>query len=258
MKWLALDTSSAALSLALGQGELGNIVPLTSFHQRLNRQHGASLVPEIHHLLHDQNWSVDEIDGLIVGVGPGSYTGLRIGVSLAKIWGISRQIPVYQVSSLALLAQQALAGANDLILPVVDARRLSAYTNLFRKQGGQVKALGQDQHVDWQDFLDGLPAMVEPLNFDQIVLLGNQIDEFVQVIQHRYPSLPLQVQTDNQLYPRADLSFTGLTLDRVQDIHTLNPNYVHATLAERQWADQHHRPVANEEENEGYIEHFSK
>lgn len=257
MKWLALDTSSAALSLALGQGSLGNILPVASFHQQLSQQHGASLLPQIQRLLQSVDWQVEDVAGLIVGVGPGSYTGLRIGVSLAKMWGLSRQIPVYQVSSLALLAQQAQAQPDDLILPIVDARRLSAYCNLFAQAEGELTALGQDGHVDWQSFIPELMGSLSAMSYGDLILIGHQIEAFADLLHQEYPQLSFKLQSSAEYYPRADLAFTGIKIDPVKDIHTLNPNYVHATLAERQWADQHQRPVANEEENERYIEHFS-
>lgn len=255
MKYLAIDTSTDALSIATALEELDELKVTASITQVFQQQHGVTLIPEIQKMLQEQDWQASEIDEIIVGIGPGSYTGLRIGVTLAKMWGKSLNIKVSKVSSLALLASQvSLESAN--IIPIMDARRMSAYVNIYERHQGQLISQGPDIHVDWQSWLESLTDTIHSSQ-KVWVLVGRKIQAFVDIFKSLYPEIDVKVIDEDELYPQAAEVFRSDLKEAIDDMDTLTPNYAHATLAEREWAEKNDTKIANEEENERFIEHFS-
>jgi len=96
MKILAFDTSSKLVSVALFENE--RLVSSFDSEQSLNEQ-SRVLLPEIERLIKDAKWTAKEIDALYIGVGPGSFTGLRMGMALAKAWSLTKKMKFYKFSS---------------------------------------------------------------------------------------------------------------------------------------------------------------
>ncbi|WP_019636042.1 tRNA (adenosine(37)-N6)-threonylcarbamoyltransferase complex dimerization subunit type 1 TsaB [Paenibacillus fonticola] len=187
---LALDTSTSMLTVAVMEGSR----PLAERTMKAERNHSAYLVTAIEEALTAAGIGKNELDGIAAGVGPGSYTGVRIAVTTAKTLAWSLQVPVCAVSSLAAIAlggyaagtgqaaeQFALTGsgsagaaANDpadysaehWIVPLVDARRGQAYTALFSAAEGR------------------LPDRLEP---DAIRLMADWRDELAHRLQSLLP-----------------------------------------------------------------------
>jgi tRNA threonylcarbamoyl adenosine modification protein YeaZ len=113
---LALSTSSPALSIALVDGSR----VLARHHELIGRGHAEALVPAIAALLAGR-----QADAIIVDIGPGSYTGIRIGIAAARALGVAWGVPVHGVSALSLVAAQAFAAdpALDSVFALIDAGR---------------------------------------------------------------------------------------------------------------------------------------
>lgn len=113
---LALSTSSPALSIALVDG--GKV--LARHHQLIGRGHAEALVPAIAALLTGRR-----AEAIIVDIGPGSYTGIRIGIAAARALGVAWGVPVHGVSALSLVAAQAFAAdpTLDSVFALIDAGR---------------------------------------------------------------------------------------------------------------------------------------
>ncbi|WP_017668663.1 tRNA (adenosine(37)-N6)-threonylcarbamoyltransferase complex dimerization subunit type 1 TsaB [Sandarakinorhabdus sp. AAP62] len=116
MTILALSTSSPALSIALVEG----VRVLARHHELIGRGHAEALVPAIADLLGDRRAAA-----IIVDIGPGSYTGIRIGIAAARALGVAWGVPVHGVSALSLVAAQAFAADPSLgaVLALIDAGR---------------------------------------------------------------------------------------------------------------------------------------
>lgn len=114
---LAISTSSPALSIALVAGPRVQV----QRHELIGRGHAEALVPGIAALLAGQ----PRPEAIIVDIGPGSYTGIRIGIAAARALGLAWGVPVHGVSALALVAAQAFAADDGLwdLLAVIDAGR---------------------------------------------------------------------------------------------------------------------------------------
>lgn len=145
-RFLALDTATAVMAAALMEGSkvAGEV------NVRGERNHSVHVITELEHLLSDAGISGRDISGLAVGVGPGSYTGVRIAVTAAKTLAWAWKVPVAGVSTLHALAwggwaqgQSGLAAkqttlqdsAVQWIIPLLDARRGQVYTGLFAANG---------------------------------------------------------------------------------------------------------------------------
>lgn len=131
---LAIETSASICSIAL----LSENKIITVKESCEHNSHSQLLTVLIKKLLEEQNFQINNLDAIAVSIGPGSYTGLRIGVSVAKglCYGLSK--PAIAVSTLKALAKQFLNknseknNSNLLLCPMLDARRLEVYTALYK------------------------------------------------------------------------------------------------------------------------------
>ena len=144
MRVLGIDTAGPVIGLALV--EAGDPTPLDRGCIRQVRGADAALTPALAELLA----STDHLDRIAVSVGPGAFTGLRVGVSLALGLAVSRGVPVVPISSLAARASLVQA---PRVLALLDARKGRVYQRLFDTQGGLPLALGEAADVppgtDW-------------------------------------------------------------------------------------------------------------
>ncbi|PJE10890.1 tRNA (adenosine(37)-N6)-threonylcarbamoyltransferase complex dimerization subunit type 1 TsaB [Legionella sp.] len=137
MNLLAIDTSTECASIALlRNGEL------RSDEQGTQRSHARLILPMVENLLAEAEWSLSQLDAIVYGRGPGSFTGLRIACSVAKGLAYAQDLPLYPVSSLAAIANEALQQESNpqeaAVLVVLDARMNQLYWAYFNAQSYQV------------------------------------------------------------------------------------------------------------------------
>jgi tRNA threonylcarbamoyladenosine biosynthesis protein TsaB len=130
LKILGIDTSSKFLSIALAEND--NILAEES--HVLDRKHSSLLVPKIGEMLEKYGTGIREIDGFVIGLGPGSFTGLRIGVSTVKGFGIASGKPCVGVPSIDAIAMNAPDGDKNTVVPVIDAKRQQLYSAIYEKK----------------------------------------------------------------------------------------------------------------------------
>lgn len=150
----ALDTATLTLSAALLEvGEAGAKVLAERTEHQPPRSvagapvgHGARLPAVIGDLLLACDLKLSQLDGYAVGLGPGSFTGLRIGLATFKGFAYANRRPIAGTSSLASMALAALPGApaGALLVPLLDARRGELYAGFYRAEGGGVVAVRPD------------------------------------------------------------------------------------------------------------------
>jgi len=132
MKILAYDTSGDVLTAALAEN--GRI--LREEESVSTERHSSTLVPFLEQLLKKGRWKPEDIDVLAVGIGPGSFTGIRVGVTTAKLLGLVWKTKLIGVSSLEALARAK--GIPDGRVPVaVDARRGRIYAAMYENKSGK-------------------------------------------------------------------------------------------------------------------------
>jgi len=129
MNILALDTSSKTIGLAI----MADGTVLYEIHLNLGRDHSSLLLPELDRALQSLGWDLEAIDLFAVTTGPGSFTGIRIGLSTMKGFALCHAKPLVGVSVLEALARNVL-GEDMLICPVLSAPMGNIYTALYRYQ----------------------------------------------------------------------------------------------------------------------------
>lgn len=133
MNILGIDTSSKVLSIALGDGK--RIIVEES--HLLDRRHSSLLVLKIKEMLEKLSLSIDDVGAFVVGLGPGSFTGLRIGVSSVKGFGIATKKPCIGIPSIDAMALN-VDKEGKAIVPVIDAKRNQVYSAIYRKKRGHI------------------------------------------------------------------------------------------------------------------------
>jgi tRNA threonylcarbamoyladenosine biosynthesis protein TsaB len=130
VRYLAIETSSPRLSLAVGN----DIKILSTYTGTQDWRHAEQLFQGIKTLLSRVRWKIQSVTGVSVSRGPGSFTGIRIGLAAARALGQSLQVPVVGFSSLEILAAGAKTQA-EWLAPQVDALRGQIFSSLFRRNG---------------------------------------------------------------------------------------------------------------------------
>ena len=156
MLTLAFESSAKAASVALCEGEK----LLAQSSQNLGLTHSRTLLPMAEAMLKNADVSLDQVDLFAVAHGPGSFTGIRIGVSTVKGLSWASEKPCVGVSTLEALAWNGIA-AGGLLCPVMDARRSQVYNALFSVSDGKPVRLCGDRAISLEDLAAELEAKKE-------------------------------------------------------------------------------------------------
>ena len=157
MKILALETSAKAVSAAVVEN--GKV--LCSGYQDTGLTHSRTLMPIVEHILKNTDLTMSDIDVIAVSAGPGSFTGIRIGVSAAKGLAFAVDKPAIGVSTLAAMARNA-AFADGLVVCAMDARRSQIYNAVFEAKDGRLTRLTEDRAIALADLAEELKADPRP------------------------------------------------------------------------------------------------
>lgn len=164
---LNIETSTKVCSVALHRQ--GKVIALQELYTE--KSHSSMLTVMVASILQQCEYSLSNLDAVAVAGGPGSYTGLRIGVSTAKGICFSKDIPLITYNSLDTMAENIHAqtiGQYDFYLPMIDARRMEVYAKVFNSQGSATKPT-HPLIVDSSSFLE--------FQNQQLVLFGDGADK---------------------------------------------------------------------------------
>ena len=157
MKILAIETSAKSVSAAVVEGG----VPLASAYQNMGLPHSRTLLPLVDGMLSAAGLRVQDMDLLAAANGPGSFTGLRIGVSALKGLAWALEKPCCGVSTLAAMARN-LAHMEGLIICAMDARRNQVYNALFLAQDGVLTRQCPDRAIGLAELAEEIKNRPEP------------------------------------------------------------------------------------------------
>jgi tRNA threonylcarbamoyl adenosine modification protein YeaZ len=153
---LALDTATPAVTVALHDGT--SVV--ASAGQVDARRHGELLLPAVDRVLAGAGTRLDAVTGIVVGVGPGPYTGLRVGLMTADTFGLALGVPVHGLCTLDGLAYEAAdAGVEGPFVVATDARRKEVYWARYDDPRTRTTEPAVDRPADLADTVAGLPAV---------------------------------------------------------------------------------------------------
>lgn len=226
MKILAFETSAKAASVALTDG--GKL--LAESYQNTGLTHSQTLMVMAQDLLKSCGLGTKDVQAVAVAAGPGSFTGVRIGVAAAKGFAWGAELPCYGVSTLEAMARN-LGVWQGYIVPAMDARRSQVYTAVFHAEKGQLKRMEEDMAISLQELGEKIKNFEEPIFLvgDGALLCYNTLlEEVPQLVlppEHRMHQRAAGVALAAQVMADAGIPGNGAEL---------TPNYLRLSQAERE------------------------
>lgn len=212
MNLLAIDTSTDRATVALQVGTDKLILEQDNI-----RQHAQMLLPMIEQLLVEADCALSQLNGIIFGRGPGSFTGLRIACSIAKALAFSHNLPLYPVSGLAAIAFQAFQQSSTrnpehVVLSVIDARMNQLYWGVFSSNSFLV-----DEQVSSPQTI----VVPEP---NAIVLAGVQFAPYQAALSASLTNRIMSVATH---YPSASAMIDLVTMGQFSPVSVVDAEPVY-------------------------------
>ena len=194
--------------------------------------HSETLVEHIAFALKAANAKRQDLTGIAVDIGPGSFTGLRIGLATAKAMAYALDIPIVGVAATAVLAR-GLWGAGRKIYALIDAQKMSAYVEGFVFAGDRLQSLAPVEIIPLKNFA----AQLE--NSDDCILTGDAADKIDGSL---LPPKSLLAPADKLMPKGASVALLGasrLANGEADDLMTLAPLYLRRSEAEILWERRH-------------------
>lgn len=187
MNILAVESSAKVASCAILQdGEL-----VGEIYANCGLVHSRTLAPMIQNLLNVTGANIQNVDVFAVSNGPGSFTGVRIGVAVVKGMALVLNKPVVGISTLYAMAQNALDLENTVVCPIMDARVSQFYSAIFSIRNGKACRVLNDSAISAEELFLKLKAYEN----ENIVLLGDGADVFYSYVRgKRYDTEKLKIR----------------------------------------------------------------
>ena len=233
MKILAFETSAKAASVAL----LENGKLLGESYQNTGLTHSQTLMVMAEDLLKSCNLTAKDVEAVAVAAGPGSFTGVRIGVAAAKGFAWGGELPCYGVSTLEAMARN-LGVYQGYVVPAMDARRNQVYTAIFHAQKGVLSRVEEDMAISLAELGEKIKNITEP-----VFLVGDGAVLCYNTLLEEVPGLVLP--PEHRMHQRA--AGVALAAQAMADAGDpgngaeLTPNYLRLSQAERERAARENR-----------------
>ena len=221
---LALDSTAVVASVALCRDE----TPIASFHIKNGNTHSETLLPMVETVLKTAGFTVDDVDLFACSVGPGSFTGVRIGVSTIKGLAFGKNKPCIGVSTLEALALNAVP-FDGIISPVMNARRGQVYNALFRYENESLVRLCPDRALSALELEAEMEEKGEPY-----ALVGDGVEEMARVASKAAPKRISPLLTDQNAISVAKCAYRAFLSGQNGTDAELKPVYLRLPQAERE------------------------
>lgn len=231
LKLLAIDTTSNVATAAVVE-ETKCLGEITLNH---SKTHSQKMMPIIESLLNELALDIKELDGIAVSAGPGSFTGVRIGMATAKALGHAQNLPVYPVSALEGLAYNVPA-FDGLICPIMDARRDQVYTAIFKIENQKMVRILEDSPLSINELLMELDK-----NNEKVLFLGDGIVRFKDTIINHIGDRSVFASPHLRMQRASSVGFLVLEkIDEFENPSYLNavPDYLRKSQAEREYDEK--------------------
>lgn len=233
MNILAVDTSANVAAAALVSG--GKLLAESMLNNKTT--HSEKLMPMIDFVLKNSGMDITDIDLFAVANGPGSFTGLRIGVSTVKGLAHAVNKPIVGISTLAGLAYN-LFETDGLISPIMDARRSQVYNAVYKWEKGVFREIAPPRAIALDD------CIKEFENEKKVYFLGDGVPVHKEAIKEKMGDRAVFVP-ENNLNQRASslavLAEKKAALSETDDYNSLMPFYLRKPQAEREYEEKHNR-----------------
>lgn len=227
MKILALDSSGLVASVAVA--EEGNL--LAEYTVNYKKTHSQTLLPMLDDIVKMIELDLHTIDAIAVAMGPGSFTGLRIGSATAKGLGFALGKPLVEIPTVDGLAYN-LWGSRDLVCPLMDARRNQTYTGLYEFVDGKMQVIREQCAVGIDEIITSINQLGR-----SVVFLGDGVPVFDEYIQQncKVPFCFAPAHMNKQRGAAvAALAFLYVKEGKVQTAAGHRPDYLRLSQAERE------------------------
>ncbi|MGB3775160.1 MAG: tRNA (adenosine(37)-N6)-threonylcarbamoyltransferase complex dimerization subunit type 1 TsaB [Leeuwenhoekiella sp.] len=210
---LCLETTTTNCSVALVEN--GQTIALKEDKSN-SYSHGELLHKYIASVLSDCNYQFKDLDGIAVSKGPGSYTGLRIGVSSAKGLCFAHDLPLIAIDTLKALAKQAATEESTYIIPLLDARRMEVYSAVFDENFNKLRET-RAEILEENSFS-------EYLQKGQTIFIGNGVEKFKSICNHENAQFVLgKLPSANEMASLAQLAYDA---KEWEDVAYFEPYYL--------------------------------
>jgi len=230
MKVLGIDTSTSRG----GVGLIDDDEVISEYLLKSPVTHSERLLAAIEIVLKESHLTPQDLDGWAVSLGPGSFTGLRIGLSAVKGLAFATEKPVAGVPTLDALASQ-IAPTPYLICPMLDARKKEIYAAFYRYgEEDRLKRLSAYQTIKPEDLI----KRVE----EKTIFLGEGVRTYRDDLRKALPSLAIFLSAPFNLLHGSTVARLGaerLRKKEAADLATLTPIYVRPSEAELKWREKH-------------------
>lgn len=230
MNILAIDTSSTVATVAVITEEklLGEII--------INhpKTHSQKLMPVLDQLLMDLDMSVKDMDRIAVANGPGSFTGVRIGLSAAKGLAHPNEIPLIQVSSLEGLAYN-LVGCNHYVCSLFDARRDQVYAAIYKNDWDSMALVSEEMNCSIHQLMDEFDNLE-----GDVIFLGDGIPKYKTIIEEKLGSRGHFAPPSISMQRASSIGLAALRKgdDATLKYDQLTANYLRKSEAERTYEEK--------------------
>ncbi|MBA7654948.1 tRNA threonylcarbamoyladenosine biosynthesis protein TsaB [subsurface metagenome] len=223
MRILGIETSTMTGSVALMDEER----LIAEYTLNLRETHTSRLMPAIDRILKDASLTLKDLDGIAVSLGPGSFTGLRIGIATAKGLAQGLNIPIVGIPTLDGLAFN-LFHCKDLICPILDARKGEVYCALYRNR----KRLTKHMACEPDELLKKIALRVKGQG-SRAIFLGDGIEVYGDLIKKKLGKKAVFAPKARRLPSASSIAELGLRKLRGKkksELSTLKPIYVRAPV----------------------------
>jgi tRNA threonylcarbamoyladenosine biosynthesis protein TsaB len=231
--WLALDTATERASVALGEPGAGS----TALEENLvgARRHAAALLPIVQDLLRRTGSTLDDLRGIVVSDGPGSFTGLRVGASVAKALVHARRLPLWTAPSL-LVRAAGIARPNALILSVANALRGEVYAAAYHFAPQSIRT-------------ELIPSVRRPedivtAGFQPDIVIGEAPAQVLAILE-QWVGKPVVGPPDGAPHAARLLDLVGRPggAREIEAVREWEPVYGRPAEAQARWESVHGRPL---------------
>ena len=230
---LALDTTAITASVALLDSD--KVIGVTSIHNKLT--HSEKLLPMIDELLKNSGYNIDDVELIAVSKGPGSFTGVRIGIATAKGLAFSKRLDLVGVSALEALAENVrlnthLLGEEIIISPSMDARRNELYNAFFSYDGVEFMRMTPDRAISTEEVMEELK------NCDKCLLINGDGAEklYDYLIESGYKgrvTLASELQLKQNAVSVGRVAYKKYLSGVKEKVNEIAPLYLRTSQAER-------------------------
>lgn len=220
---LSIDTSSKIGSVALYDSEIGILGEINLY---VKTNHSNVIMPLVDNLLKITNKKIEEIDKIGVVIGPGSFTGIRIGVAIAKGLCYGTDKKIVGINSLDLLAYNC-EKTESLIVSMIDARKERVYYSMYRYEGNTLVRLSEYRDDEIREILGSIQEK-------SIIFVGDGAIANKELIEKLITDKDIKIVSKANSIQRGGVVAELSSKKEEDDLYLLEPYYISKSQAERE------------------------